>query len=157
MLVNRDFILLLSAFTNMTPMTEKYILYFISIIFFLLSLYLMGGSYNEYNKLLKMTETHLTHPALTLQMGNFKLEVDWQIRQEDEGFWLIQRKIMSIGKDYINKTESYQITYQPTSVRGEIPFQVEFLREDEETNMSGASIENFKRRWNDDPISKIIS
>ena len=62
-----------------------------------------------------------------------------------------------IGEDYINKTESYQITYQPTSVRGEIPFQVEFLREDEETNMSGASIENFKRRWNDDPISRIIS
>ena len=94
MLVNRDFILSLSAFTNMTPMTEKYILYFISIIFFLLSLYLMGGSYNEYNKLLKMTETHLTHPALTLQMGNFKLEAAWQIRQEDDGFWLIQRKIL---------------------------------------------------------------
>ena len=93
-----------------------------------------------------MTETHLTHPALTLQMGNFKLEVDWQIRQEDDGFWLIQRKIKKIGEDYINNTESYMITYQPTSVRGEIPFQVEFLREDEETNMSGASIENFKRR-----------
>ena len=27
--------------------------------------------------------------------------------------------------------------------------------EDEVTNMSGASNENFKRRWNDDPISRI--
>ena len=104
-------------------------------------------------------------PTLTIQLGNFKLEVNRQIRQEADGNLLLQRIIKrSIGNDYINKTESYHLNdyifdraNHPTNDnRGEWPFEVEFRGEEEETNMSGGdSIERFKKSWNDySPIAK---
>ena len=103
-------------------------------------------------------------PTLTIQLGNFKLEVNRQIRQEADGNLLLQRIIKrSIGNDYINKTESYHLNdyifdraNHPTNDnRGEWPFEVEFRGEEEETNMTGGdSIENFKKSWNDSPIAE---
>ena len=102
--------------------------------------------------------------TLTLQLGDFKLEVNRQIRQEDDGNWLVQRIIKrSIGEDYINTTESYRLndyiidraTHQTDDDRGDMPFQVEFRGDEEETNLIGEdSIKNFKKNWNDSPIAE---
>ena len=98
----------------------------------------------------------MNNPSFTLEMGEFKFEMNRQIsRGSEDRKWLYQKVIKrSIGEDYFNKTTYFIFDDENAGENAfEMPFQVVDVDYDEETNMRGEDfIENFKQKWNESPI-----
>lgn len=98
----------------------------------------------------------MNNPSFTLEMGEFKFEMNRQIsRGSEDRTWLYQKVIKrSIGEDYFNKTTYFIFDDENAGENAfEMPFQVVDVDYDEETNMRGEDfIENFKQKWNESPI-----
>ena len=100
-------------------------------------------------------------PSFTLEMGEFKFELNRKFVQEDDGRWVYLRVIKrTIGQDYYTRTERRHFNLEALFLnespnRGGIPFQVETRYEDEDfdfdTNIDW-NIGNFNQKWNDSPI-----
>ena len=95
-------------------------------------------------------------PSFTLEMGEFKVEMSWQICHYDVVMGFFYQKVIkrSIGEDYFNKTTYIVFNDENAGENAfEMPFQVVLVDYDEETNMRGEDfIENFKQKWNESPI-----
>ena len=110
----------------------------------------------------------MNQPSFTLEMGEYKFEMNRQISREDNGNWLYQTVIKrSIAEDYVTETlRRYfndemvlnALFLNENANRGGMPFQVEMEYEDTEfdydTNMRDdrRNIGNFNQKWNDSPI-----
>ena len=108
----------------------------------------------------------MNQPSFTLEMGEYKFEMNRQISREDNGNWLYQTVIKrSIGEDYVTEIKGRYFNDEQlfpflngNANRGGMPFQVEMEYEDEvndfDTNMriSSVFIRNFYQKWNDSPI-----
>ena len=107
----------------------------------------------------------MNQPSFTLEMGEYKFEMNRQISREDNGNWLYQTVIKrSIGEDHVTETQRRYFNDEQlfpflngNANRGGMPFQVEMEYEDTEfdydTNMrDDRNIRNFNQKWNDSPI-----
>ena len=108
----------------------------------------------------------MNQPSFTLEMGEYKFEMNRQISREDNGNWLYQTVIKrSIGEDYVTEVKRRYFNDEQlfpflngNANRGGMPFQVEMEYEDTEfdydTNMRDdrRNIGNFNQKWNDSPI-----
>ena len=104
----------------------------------------------------------MNQPSFTLEMGEYKFEMNRQISREDNGNWLYQTVIKrSIVEDYVTETQRRYFNDEQlfpflngNANRGGMPFQLEMEYEDEvndfDTNMrDDRNIRNFNQKWND--------
>ena len=105
----------------------------------------------------------MNQPSFTLEMGEYKFEMNRQISREDNGNWLYQTVIKrSIGDHYVTETlRRYfndemvlnALFLNENANRGGMPFHVEDDDKDFDTNMrDDRNIRNFNQKWNDSPI-----